>query len=116
VASWDQRLARPINLKGSGKKLLTLRDAGDFLRANFQTVRRNAMLDGALEDLIAAAESGQAADRRRATDQLETLLHHALLIEGARPRSKPGKTPDLERRIRAMLTGERSKKRSGSRA
>src|SRR5262245_16366552 len=70
---WNRPLARPIALKG-GSELVTLKDAGLFIRDYFQGYTKNDCLEWAVELLMIAAASGKLKDRQRATDQIVILI------------------------------------------
>jgi len=70
---WSKPLARPITLK-DGAELVTLRDAGEFVRDHFQGYTKNDCLEWAVELLLAAAQTGRLKDRQRATDQILVLI------------------------------------------
>jgi hypothetical protein len=104
MASWDVELAEPIALTSGRRRFLTLRDAAIFLAHNYGKAR-GGVLEGAIADLMAAAENPTAEHVRRATDQFARFLADENLIAG-----RPGSTgSDLEQRIRDMLAGRRSK-------
>jgi hypothetical protein len=50
-------------------------DAGAFLSEHFATVTQSAVLERAIELLMATAETGTLADRKSATDQVARVLH-----------------------------------------
>ena len=50
-------------------------DAGAFLSEQFATVTQSAVLERAIELLMATAETGTLADRKSATDQVARVLH-----------------------------------------
>lgn len=106
ASSWGRKLARPIALKGSHKKLVTLRDAGDYLQFRFTAATRHPMLEAAIADLLKAAESGKAEDRLAATDQVERLLER----EGLATSQAPRPLSEIERRMLAMHRPARSVK------
>jgi len=70
---WSKRLAKPIKL-ASGVELVTLRDAGEFVRDHFQGYTKNDALECAVELLLAAVETGRLKERRAATAQVEILI------------------------------------------
>jgi hypothetical protein len=77
-AHWDAPLSRVLTPRGA--RLSTLREAGQYLSANFTTVIESAVLARAIELLMAAAESGRPKDRKAATDQIVlVLLNRGLL-------------------------------------
>ena len=51
---WSARLARPIQLK-DGAELVSLRDAGEFIRDCFQGYTKNDRLEWAVELLAGIA-------------------------------------------------------------
>jgi hypothetical protein len=69
---WDARLSRVLS--PPGQRLVTLRDAANYIAGRFANVTRNAALEHAIELLMEAAESGALEDRKRATDQLARFL------------------------------------------
>lgn len=75
-ANWDARLTRTIRLR-DGARLITLRDAANYLVANFSTVRKDLGLERAIELLTSAAETGRKEDREAATFQMKLILDHA---------------------------------------
>ena len=104
MASWDVDLAEPITLTSGRRRFRTLRDAATFLAHSYGKAR-GGVLEGAISDLMDAAENPTADRVRRATDQFARFLADENLIAG-RPGSSGG---DLEQRIRDMLAGRRSK-------
>jgi hypothetical protein len=62
-------------LSPGGVRLVTLREAGAYLSEHFATVTQSAVLERAIELLMAAAETGELADRKTATDQVARALH-----------------------------------------
>jgi hypothetical protein len=69
---WDKPLSRVLAPKG--QRLTTLRDAANFILANFATTTHSATLEHAIVLLQAAAESGSVKDRTAATDQVALVL------------------------------------------
>jgi hypothetical protein len=69
---WDLPLSRVLTPRGA--RLATLREAAEFLSARFGNVLQCAVLERAIELLMAAAESGKPKDRKAATDQLAIVL------------------------------------------
>ncbi|MFL5220181.1 MAG: hypothetical protein ACJ8DO_16150 [Microvirga sp.] len=59
---------------------MTLRDAGTYLAERFADVARDAVLEHAIALLMKAAESGELADRKTATDQVARVLQRQRLI------------------------------------
>ena len=104
MASWDVELAEPIALTNGRRRFITLRDAAVFLAHSYGKAR-GGVLEGAITDLMAAAENPTAEQVRRATDQFARFLADENLIDG-QPSSSGS---DLEQRIRDMLTGRRAK-------
>lgn len=71
---WSKRLSRTIRLK-SGKRLVTLRDAGKLIGEVAEGVTHSVAIEHAAELLMRAAETGTDEDCAAATDQLEIVLH-----------------------------------------
>jgi hypothetical protein len=69
---WDAPLSRVLTPRGA--QLSTLREAGQFLSERFSNVTHDASLKRAIELLMRAAESGEAKDRKAATDQVVLVL------------------------------------------
>ncbi len=104
MASWDVELAEPITLTGGRRRFRTLREAANFLAHSYGKAR-GGVLEGAISDLMDAAENPTADHVRRATDQFARFLAEENLIS-----SRASTTgSDLEQRIRDMLAGRRSK-------
>lgn len=70
---WTKPLAKPLLLKAGGV-LVTLRDAGEFANDRWGRVRQSAAIQHTVELLMAAAETGDAADIAAATAQMEHTL------------------------------------------
>ncbi len=104
MASWDMELAEPIALTSGRRRFRTLRDAATFLADDYGKAR-GGVLEGAITDLMAAAENPTVDHVRRATDQFARFLADENLIAD-RPGSSGGA---LEQRIRDMLAGRRAK-------
>ncbi|MGQ3353215.1 MAG: hypothetical protein ACT6XY_16855 [Phreatobacter sp.] len=104
MASWDMELAEPIALSSGRRRFRTLRDAATFLAKDYGKAR-GGVLEGAIADLMAAAENPTSEQIRRATDQFARFLADQNLI--ATRSSSTGN--DLENRIREMLAGRRPK-------
>lgn len=81
---WDQPFDQPI--AAEGRELATLRDAALYLTERLAGLQ-SAALEGAAEDLMAAAESGDAGDVAAARAQTMRALHARYLIPGERPKS-----------------------------
>jgi hypothetical protein len=104
MASWDVELAELIALTSGRRRFRTLRDAANFLADDYGK-SRGGVLEGAITDLMIAAENPTPEHVRRATDQFARFLADENLIVG-----RPGSSgSDLEQRIRDMLAGRRSK-------
>lgn len=107
--AWSNRLSRPIAIKGA-KRLLTLRDAAGFVQASFkpggQFRSSSQVLNATIEELIAAAESGDPGDIDIATAQVETLLSHEGLVE---PGTLKG---DIAAKLRALLERDARRRKS----
>ena len=80
---WDLHFTPPI--AAEGRSLATLRDAAEYLSARLGSVR-SAAVEGAAEDLMAAAESGHAADVAAARAQMVRALEGRYLIPATRPK------------------------------
>ncbi len=76
--AWDAPLSRVLSPQG--ERLVTLRDAGTYLSERFANVTRDAVLEHAIALLMKAAESGELADRKTATDQVARVLQRQRLI------------------------------------
>ena len=76
--AWDAPLSRVLSPKG--ERLVTLRDAGTYLSERFADAARDAVLEHAIALLMKAAESGELADRKTATDQVARVLQRQRLI------------------------------------
>jgi hypothetical protein len=63
-----------------GERLVTFRDAGTYLSERFADAARDAVLEHAIALLMKAAESGELADRKTATDQVARVLQRQRLI------------------------------------
>ena len=72
-ANWSKKLSRPLRLK-DGTELVTLGDAAGVVAEDFGLVTNSAIMEHAVELLLRAAETGSANDRRKATEQIQTLL------------------------------------------
>jgi hypothetical protein len=70
---WSAKLTRSFTLK-SGDKLVTLADARRVVLAHLMTDFEDFDLTRAMQLLLTAAETGKVADRRAATEQVETVL------------------------------------------
>jgi len=70
---WSKPLSRRLKLR-DGRELSTLAEAAAVVAEDFGTVTNNAILEHAVELLLRAAETGRTADRREATEQVQTLL------------------------------------------
>lgn len=72
---WDSALTRVLTTKAaSSERLETLRQAGAFVAERFPNTTHSAVLEHAVTTLMRAAETGTAADREAATDQVTLLL------------------------------------------
>jgi hypothetical protein len=80
---WDLPFETPI--AAEGRALATLRDAAEYLSERLGSVR-SAAVEGAAEDLMAAAESGKAAAVAAAREQTVRALHARYLIPADRPK------------------------------
>jgi hypothetical protein len=67
--NWSAKLTRRLTLQ-NGKKLVTLDDARREVLAHMVTEVEDFDLTRAMQLLLAAAETGSAADRKAATNQL----------------------------------------------
>ncbi|MBY0362892.1 MAG: hypothetical protein K2X45_13385 [Phreatobacter sp.] len=107
--SWDTPLERPLLLKSPSQTLTTLREAADFLLQRFAN-GRSAMLAGAIEDLMKAAEDPQPSKIRAASRQLGRLLDEERILAVPPDRFDDGAetASDIERRIRRMFAPLRS--------
>lgn len=81
---WDLPFETPI--AAEGRALATLRDAAEYLTARLGGVHA-AVVDGAAEDLMAAARSGRAGDVAAAREQVMRALHARYLIPADRPKA-----------------------------
>lgn len=79
---WSSKLAGVVETK-TGERLTTLRYAAKFIQARFSRVIKDAALEGAVEDLIIAAESGKKADCDQATSRLKIFLYTQRMLAGA---------------------------------
>jgi len=79
---WDEPLTLPIRLnrRRTGVTLETLRDAAEFMLAQFGTVTHDIALKDAVEELMHAAHTGLAADIREATQQVSRVLEFNKLV------------------------------------
>jgi hypothetical protein len=100
--AWSSKLARRIAPAGADRPLVTLRDAAEFLHANFADRRPGPVLEGAIEELIEAARTGKTADAERATFQVEMFLHEQNLLD-RKAVQRHDAPPDLHARLAAML-------------
>lgn len=101
--NWRTPLTEPIALSAGDRKFTTLRDAAEFLNERYSKAR-GGVLQGAITDLMAAAENPTPEHVRRATDQFARFLADENMIVG-----RPGSSgSDLEQRIRDMLAGRRT--------
>ena len=98
--AWRSKLSEPIRLDGDRGELKTLKDAAEFLQREFRSITRNETLHGALEDLMRAADSGELADRRAATEQLRLFLRSQRMLSG-------GSSEDIQARLRRQLRLDR---------
>ena len=73
AGNWSKPLSRPLRLK-DGRELATLGDAADAVAEDIGIVANSAITEHAVELLLRAAETGRANDRRRATEEVQTLL------------------------------------------
>jgi len=80
---WDLPFKTPI--AAEGRALATLRDAAEYLTERLGGVR-NAAVEGAAVDLMAAAESGRADVVAAAREQTMRALHARYLIPADRPK------------------------------
>ena len=64
------------------RELTTLKDAADVLANRFATVTKWDTLEIAIEQLIAAGDSGKRSDIMRATEQIEIVLRGRWLMQG----------------------------------
>jgi hypothetical protein len=69
---WSVPLAHVIEIKG-GRKLVTLADARTFILKRPKR-QHSVQWDGAIRSLLQAAETGSAADIKRATSQIELCV------------------------------------------
>ena len=81
---WDLPFKTPI--AADGRSLATLRDAAEYLSARLGSVH-NAAVEGAAEDLMAAAESGRAGDVAAAREQMVRALEARYLVPATRPKA-----------------------------
>lgn len=100
--SWDTPLAEPLALTGGRQRFRTLRDAAEFLSARYGNAR-GGVLEGALRDLMAAAERPTEDTVGRATHQFARFLADEKLIKELPALRNYGE--GLEGRIRGMLAG-----------
>lgn len=113
--AWSAKFGSPIDI-GDGVRLSTLREAGTYLAEKFGNVLESVSLVGAVEDLMAAADSGAKADIEQAERQVRLFLS----APGSVRQSVSKITPyDL---VRGSIERERKKtasrvaaKKSGSR-
>jgi hypothetical protein len=75
--AWDAPLSRVLSPKG--ERLVTLR-GGDVPLRTLRRRRADAVLEHAIALLMKAAESGELADRKTATDQVARVLQRQRLI------------------------------------
>jgi len=75
---WNAPLSRVLS--PGGARLVTLKDAGNYLSEQFATVLECAVLAHAIGLLMQAAEAGTLADRKAATDQVARALQGQRLI------------------------------------
>lgn len=107
--NWDTPLAEPIALTGRRQRFRTLREAAEFLSERYGNAR-GGVLEGALRDLMAAAERPAEDTVGRATRQFARFLADENLIEELPPLRDYSE--GLERRIRDMLAGRSSAARA----
>lgn len=100
--SWDTPLTEPLVLTGGGQRFRTLRDAAEFLSDRYGKAR-GGVLEGALRDLMAAAEHPTEDTVGRARYQFARFLSDENLIKELPALRDYGE--GLERRIRDMLAG-----------
>lgn len=102
----DRRLTRRITL-ADGSQVATIGDASDLIGEKFAATARWEALEHALFLLHRAAETDEPADLAAATDQLERMLHHANLLQGADPMAVQGcGKPEPRHRTGQFRTGE----------
>ena len=77
--NYDHKLARPITL-ADGTSIVTLRDAARVIRERFVVTAAWPLLELAIEQLMTAAATGDAADVETATDTFERLLRARRLL------------------------------------
>jgi hypothetical protein len=70
---WNQPLSRPLGLRGR-ERLITLRDAAEYLVEASGGVTRDDVLAAATQLLMQAAATGKEDDIQKATDQVATYL------------------------------------------
>lgn len=95
--SWSDKFSSPVELS-DGTKLKTLKQAGEYLSETYGNVVASPALVGAVEDLIAAAESGEVADLEQAERQLRSFLA-----------ARPGRRPNPIEMVREAIARERAR-------
>jgi hypothetical protein len=80
---WDLPFETPI--AAEGRELATLRDAAEYLSERMGSLR-SAVVEGAAEDLMAAARSGKRSAVMAAREQTLRALHARYLIPADRPK------------------------------
>lgn len=79
---WGDPLTLPITLKKrrAGVVLETLQDAAEFMLGEFGNVTHSVALQAAIEELMRAADTGDAEDIRDATDLICRVLKFNELV------------------------------------
>lgn len=79
---WDEPLTLPIKLnrRAGGQRLETLRETAAFMLERFETVIDDYALYCAVEEIMHAADTGDAADIKGATDQVARVLKFYQLV------------------------------------
>ena len=86
--NYTLRLSRRITLR-DGRKLVTLLQAGDLLTSSRPMIKDDAG-EHAARLLMQAAKTGERADIRAATTQVENVLHARGLVDQLLRARRPG--------------------------
>lgn len=77
--AWDQPLTRVLKLK-SGDELHTLQDAAEAFLRRFGNVCHDAPIAYGIELMMTAAQTGEEADRKAATEQVARVLKDQRMV------------------------------------